>query len=438
MRILMLGWEFPPHISGGLGTACHGLVRALGRLEVETTFVLPEAAGSAGFERRTPRTSPVGGAVGSVRLVGAGVPLPAPYPAWSGRENIAIGRARDRPGRRQPVGRLLERTGRVRVMSAGVPGGYGGDLAARTDRYAQRCVELSERTEFDVVHAHDWMTFPAGIAVARASGRPLVVHVHATEFDRSGPFANPVAARIEREGMLAADRIIAVSAYTRKIIGTQHGIPMDRIAVVHNGIEPRTSSRRPSTRRRRSRRRTVLFLGRLTRQKGPFRFIEAAAMLSQRMPEIRFLVAGWGDLGPAMVDAAARAGLGGRMRFTGFLRGAAVDHAYRRADAYAMPSLSEPFGLTALEAAGHGVPVVLSRRSGVAEVLHEGALIVDPDDPEMLADRIASILLRSPLADHLRERAAAEVHSASWDQAAVRCLTVHDRVISRNQESSIP
>ena len=215
MRILMLGWEFPPHISGGLGTACHGLVRALGRLEVETTFVLPEAAGSTGFERTTPRTSPIGGAVGSVRLVGAGVPLPAPYPAWSGRENIAIGRARDRPGRRQPVGRLLERTGRVRVMSAGVSGGYGGDLAARTDRYAQRCVELSERTEFDVVHAHDWMTFPAGIAVARASGRPLVVHVHATEFDRSGPFANPVAARIEREGMLAAYRIIAVSAYTR-------------------------------------------------------------------------------------------------------------------------------------------------------------------------------------------------------------------------------
>ena len=425
MRILMLGWEFPPHISGGLGTACHGLVRALGRLEVETTFVLPLATGV---------TSPNVPAIAapprmdvtsrSVRLLTAGESLPSPYPVWPEPATGSVARSRrQRSAHRTRMSpRVLESDRRVRIVSAGIEGGYGGNLAGRIERYADRVADLRDQVEFDVVHAHDWMTYPAGIAIAQATGRPLVVHVHATEFDRSGPFANPVALRIEREGLRTADRIIAVSHYTRRVVMEQHGVPGDRISVVHNGIEPPRTSSLPT--RRRDRRRTVLFLGRLTRQKGPFAFIEAAAMLARRLPDARFLVAGWGDLGPAMVEAAAEAGLGGRLRFTGFLRGRDVDRAYRRADVYVMPSLSEPFGLTALEAAGHGVPVVASGRSGVIEVLREGALVVDPDDPEFLADRLAAVLRRRPLANHLRDRAAAEAKDATWDRAARRCVEV--------------
>jgi glycogen synthase len=422
MRILMLGWEFPPHISGGLGTACQGLVRALGRLQVETTFVLPDATGSLAAAAPAPATvarSPVGA---GVRLVAAGAPLPSPYPGWSPSPPNLRSPAPGRGRRPRHTSALLESGRRLRVMSAGVAGGYGGDLPARIDRYAERCVELAEELAFDSVHAHDWMTFPAGVAIARASGRPLVVHVHATEFDRSGPFQNEVAARIEREGITAAAQVIAVSAYTRNVIVRQHGVPADRITVVHNGIETRTTTASHPIRRRP---RTVLFLGRITRQKGPFGFVEAIAMLVRRLPDVRCLVAGWGDLGPAMVEAAASADLGSRMRFTGFLHGVEVDRAYRRADVYAMPSLSEPFGLTALEAAVHDVPVVVSRRSGVAEVLREGSLMVDPDDPEALADRLAAVLRRRPLARHLRERAADEVRSASWDRAAAACVAVH-------------
>jgi glycosyltransferase involved in cell wall biosynthesis len=421
----MLGWEFPPHISGGLGTACHGLVRALGRLEVETTFVLPLATGvNAPAATTIAPPSPVAPTTGPVQVLTAGATLPSPYPTWPGSDSTTIPASpRRRSAHRvRTAPRVLESGRRVRLISAGVEGGYGGDLTGRIERYADRVAELGDQVEFDVVHAHDWMTYPAGIAIAQATGRPLVVHVHATEFDRSGPFANPVARRIEREGLLAATRIIAVSFYTRQVIMEQHGIPGDRISVVHNGIEPPRTPSRPH--RRKQHPRTVLFLGRITRQKGPLAFVEAAARLSSRFPDARFLVAGWGDLGPAMVESAAAAGLGSRMRFTGFLRGRDVDRAYRVADVYAMPSLSEPFGLTALEAAGHGVPVVASGRSGVVEVLREGAVVVDPDDPEQLADRVAAVLRRRPLADHLRDRASEETRSATWDRAARGCVAV--------------
>jgi glycosyltransferase involved in cell wall biosynthesis len=424
MRILMLGWEFPPHISGGLGTACQGLVRALGRLQVETTFVLPDATGATATSAApsSPGSSfPVD--TDGVRLLRAPAELPSPYPGMPGPRMTASSasghRGPDSDRTDLPMPSVLEREGRVQVVSAGVAGGYGGDLAGRINAYARHCERLANDIEFDVVHAHDWMTFPAGIAIARAFGRPLVVHVHATEFDRSGPFRDPVALGIEREGLLSAARIIVVSAYTRRVVMEQHGIPVERITVIHNGIEPRPATSRPAPGRRR---RTVLFLGRITRQKGPFVFVKAAAMLAGRIPDIRFLVVGWGDLGPAMVEAAAIAGLGSRMRFTGFLRGPDVDRAYRAAGVYAMPSLSEPFGLTALEAAGHGVPVVASRRSGVVEVLREGSLPADPDDPEDLADRLAAVLRRRPLADQLRERAIEETATATWDRAARACL----------------
>lgn len=428
MRILMLGWEFPPHITGGLGTACRGLVSAMDRVGAETTFLLPDATGG----RRTSlhRASPPG--IGSSRSARIAATLPAPYPQHERTPGST--RPHRRPRTTGPTERPFEPTvvearGRHRIVATDVEGGYGGDLVERIDHYAARAVDAAETIDFDVVHAHDWMTWPAGLAIARASGRPLVAHVHATEFDRSGDAVDPVASAIERHGLVSADRVIAVSAYTRAIVSTRYGVPLDRISVVHNGIDGGPTRRPRSTGHPG---RTVLFLGRITGQKGPEVFVDAAAMLARRHPRVRFLVAGWGDLGPAMIEHAAVRGLGSRMRFTGFLRGRDVDRAYRLADAYAMPSRSEPFGLTALEAARHGVPTVISRRSGVSEIMASGAVLTDPDDPEDLADRLAAVLRRAPLAATLREEGRAIVRRHPWDRAARACLSVHAETIRQH------
>jgi glycosyltransferase involved in cell wall biosynthesis len=392
MRVLMLGWEYPPRVAGGLGAACEGLVRGLRENGVDVILVLPPGARARTLRRR--------GGIGSLEVV----PVP-------GR------RARGRsPDPYAPFG-----------SARGGESLYAGDLAGAVRRYAIAAERIAGRRRFDLIHAHDWLTFPAGIAAKQASGRPLVAHVHATELDRSGalPAASP-AFGIERRALPVADRVVAVSGYTAGVLRERYGVCADRVRVVHNGVDaPGLSPRgRGALRSSRGRAPVVLFVGRVTGQKGPEQFVRAAALVASERPDVHFVVAGAGDRLDAVRAEAALLRLSGRIRFTGFAARAALERLYTRADVVVMPSRSEPFGLVALEAAVRGKPVIVSRSAGVTEVLRR-ALRFDFGDLEELAGKILAIL-ELP---HLREAAAAggeaEARGLSWRAAGARCAAIY-------------
>jgi glycosyltransferase involved in cell wall biosynthesis len=421
MRILMLGWEFPPFISGGLGTACRGLTAGLDRARVRVLFVLPRAVDSAPL-------------VAERNLYGTGSPSgEARFPA-PGRRRIdrvifaAVTSALTDPyqtgvAAQREVAARNQGSSSVRVMGVGAEGGYDGDLVGKIQAYAERCVALARGELFDVIHAHDWMTYPAAMAISQLSGRPMVAHVHATEIDRSSD-PTGVIFDVERRGMEAASRVLAVSQRTRDIVVERYCIPAGKVTVVHNGID-HVSSSLP---RPRNEHPTVLFLGRITRQKGPRFFIRAAARVAAEIPDVRFIVAGAGDQMESTMALARELGLADRVTFTGFLRGEDVNRAYDAADVYVMPSVSEPFGLTALEAAARGVPVIVSKTSGVAEVLLQGSLKVDYQDVRRMAQRIIDVLTQPALAGTLRTAGMLESAAATWDTAAHRCIQTYYEV----------
>jgi glycogen(starch) synthase len=306
------------------------------------------------------------------------------------------------------------------------PGLYGPDLHAEVLRYAEEAARIAARESFDVIHAHDWLTFMAGMRAKRSSGKPLVLHVHATEYDRSGHVDGGFVAGVERAGLAAADRVVAVSAYTAEVLAARYGVPADKLRVVHNAIDAR--ARRP--------RWTVgegdplvLFAGRITWQKGPDYFVDAAARVAAEMPGVRFAVAGAGDRLRPMMQRVADAGLEDRFLFTGFLPPEDLDRLYARANVYVMPSVSEPFGLTALEALQHGTPVIVSRSAGVSEVVRH-VLRVRFGDVEDLASKILSVLLFPPLTRALSARGRAEVERLSWREAAWRCRTIYRELVA--------
>jgi glycogen synthase len=441
MRILMLGWEFPPYIAGGLGVACYGLTRALDRLGHEVLFVLPRAVEGREFAHVTvvsPERGDSAGARASSAMAGAqrttveGVEagFSSPYADFSAHI----------PGEEQVRERLLAEA-EARLAREGVPllseaalgaerrdpppNPYKGDLVQATIDYALRVVAVVRKERFDIVHAHDWLTFTAGIAAARMADKPLVVHVHSTECDRSGEEVNRAVYDIERRGMFAADRVIVVSALTKSICVRQYGVSPGKVDVVYNGVEPGEPLPPPGARIE-SGDRIVLFLGRITHQKGPEYFIAAAARVLEKMANVRFVVAGSGDMYARTAELAAGAGIAEKVLFTGFLHGPDVEKIFRIADCLVMPSVSEPFGLVALEAMQHGVPVIISRQSGVSEVLTH-ALKVDFWDTTEMADKILAVLRRPALGDTLREHGTMEVRRLTWDGAASQCLRTYTR-----------
>ncbi len=405
MRVLMLGWEFPPFVSGGLGTACYGLTCAMEQLELDIVMLLPTnsrdaSATAAGFcETGLPLDN-------LMHVVFRVVPykLPNPY------------------HKRRPV----------RVVGTGQAGGYDGNLIERVFEYAKRCVDMVKDKTFDVIHAHDWVTFPAALALSESLQKPLVVHVHATEIDRSGEHVNLSVYEIERQGMERASAVIAVSNYTAEIITRRYGIPADKVHVVHNGINYKPSERKVVDRQRGAR---VLFLGRITSQKGPEYFVKAAEQVLRKYENVKFVMAGWGDLAPDMVEMVALRRLGSKILFTGFLRGGQVDTAYRMSDVYVMPSVSEPFGLTALEAVQQGLPVILSKTTGVGEILCDGALKVDFWDANKMAEQIVDVLNNPVLAENLRVRASDEIRNLTWDAAAKKCQSIYNMVGSQTERT---
>ena len=414
----MFGWEFPPAISGGLGVACEGLVRGLLDLDdTQVSLVLPRRSASTTIE--------------NLRIIPAvEVEHAARGRRGRGRRTLRVRRITT-PLRPYMTASFDEAQGRLENRPGRPAGNYGPDLPKQVLRYAAAAGRIAARESFDVIHAHDWLTFLAGVEARRISGKPLVLHVHATEFDRAGGAGNGFVAAIERFGLAAADRVVAVSAYTADLLARRYGVASGRLRVVHNAIDPRAlmDDERPENRNP-----LVLFAGRITDQKGPGYFVEAAARVAEERRDVRFVVAGSGDRMGAMKQHVAQRGLRKRFLFTGFLPAAELDRLYARADVYVMPSLSEPFGLTALEALQHGTPVIVSRTAGVAEVA-PNVLRVEYGDVEDLASKILSVLAFPPLREALSERGRADAQRLSWRDAAARCVAVYRELVGESRST---
>jgi glycosyltransferase involved in cell wall biosynthesis len=310
-------------------------------------------------------------------------------------------------------------------MSVGAGGSaYGGDMFAEIQRYALLAAEIARSETFDVVHAHDWMTFPAGLAVAALKNVPLIVHVHSTEFDRSGVHVDQRIYDIERRGMHGAMKIIAVSYLTKNQITHQYGVDPSKVEVVYNAIESNNNGFDEEKYSIHKDEKIVLFLGRITMQKGPEYFLAAAKKVLEVMENVKFVMAGSGDMIRRTIEMAASMGIGHKVLFTGFLRGGDVEKVFKMADLYVMPSVSEPFGIAPLEAMSHDVPVIISKQSGVSEVLTH-ALKVDFWDINEMANKIIAVLKHPPLASTLRQHGSFEVRRLHWVDAARQCVQIY-------------
>jgi glycosyltransferase involved in cell wall biosynthesis len=423
----MFGWEFPPHISGGLGTACYGLTKGLDQIgDVDILFVVPKAYGDEDQSRLTLINA--GEVVASKRVVdyrgffrrihyievGSSI---IPYTTPEEYENLI---ARTESGKQYLVNTSF--SGKLSFS-----GGYGPDLFQEIANYAVIASVLGVSYDFDVIHAHDWLTYPAGIAAKMVSGKPLVVHVHATDFDRSGGSVNPGVFEIEKHGMEMADKVIAVSNLTRNIIIEKYGISPDKVVTVHNAVEP-LENREMLKREKSINDKIVTFLGRVTLQKGPEYFIEAAHMVMQKMKDVRFVMAGSGDMLKHIIHRVSALRMGNRFHFTGFLKGEDVFQMYSLSDVYVMPSVSEPFGISPLEAMQSNVPVIISRQSGVSEILQH-AIKVDFWDIHAMADAIYGILKYDGLSLMLRNNVKEEVDNLKWENAAAKVKEVYQSLI---------
>lgn len=393
MRVLMFGWELPPHNSGGLGVACYNLAKALHAKNIGILFVLPRSvAVSAVF--------PVVFAGVSIDVVSIGSPL-VPYLDSAGYEAF------------------------LREEGSGTV--YGRNLYEEVLRYGKEARRIAERENFDIIHAHDWLSFPAGVAAKRSSGKPLVVHVHATEFDRTG--GTGVDQRvydIERWGMEQADAVIAVSRFTKNIIVERYGIAPEKVTVVHNAVEESMAFQGDASFSFPGKR-IVLFVGRMTLQKGPDYFVAAAQKVLADDTNIMFVMAGDGDMYHRVVEKAAELGISDRFVFAGFLRGEALARLYRSADLFVMPSVSEPFGLTALEALQNYAPTLISKQAGVGELLSHCLKTDFWDIPDMAA-KILAVIRYKELRLCLAEYGHKEVAQFNWETSADRCIDVYHRL----------
>jgi glycogen(starch) synthase len=416
MKVLMLGWEFPPYISGGLGTACYGLTQGLSQLGTEIIFVLPHevAAGAAhnvklrSWEGKLKNVSfrPV-----QIRM----------YPYANPGGKISPVGARGNPhSKSSKVGKYAN------MPAGGNVAHYSGDLFSQVHRYAQLVCEVAAEEDFDVIHAHDWMTFPAAMAAADMTHKPLIVHIHSTERDRSGQNVNDRIYHIEREGMNRADRVIAVSRYTQRICTDDYYVDPRKVHVVYNAIQPFEVQHHWPKNGNDSK--VVLYLGRITMQKGPEYFLFAAKKTLELMDNVKFIMAGTGDMFHRMVHLAAELGIGHRVLFTGFLDGDEVASVYRMADLYVMPSVSEPFGIAPLEAISNDVPVMISKQSGVAEVLGH-VLKVDFWDIDEMTNKMVAVLRYPALQKTLRQNGSTEVKKFNWTDSARGCINVYRAVM---------
>ncbi len=444
MRVLMFGWEFPPHISGGLGTACYGLTKGLAFQGVEIVFVVPKAYGDEDQS--------------SLQLVGASN-IPVMQRTIEFVENISESILPRTTFKTKEITYLeigsmlmpymttqefesfvqkkidegdyvwtklldkqIKQKGEEQKVSAKFEfsGKYGADLLQEVSNYGLVAAEIAKNHEFDLIHAHDWLTYPAGIAAKKVSGKPLIIHVHATEFDRAGENVNRLVYNIEKMGMEAADRIITVSNLTRNTVVEKYNIDPKKVFTVYNAVEPKDESEEIPVQKTLNEK-VVTFLGRITYQKGPEYFIEAAYKVLQKTDNVRFVMAGSGDMLKRMIRRSARLGISHKFHFTDFLKGKDVDRMFGLSDVYVMPSVSEPFGISPLEAIRSNVPVIISKQSGVSEILKH-AIKIDFWDIDAMADAIYGLVKYNGLAEMFIKYGKEEVDNLKWENAAKHVL----------------
>jgi glycosyltransferase involved in cell wall biosynthesis len=431
MRVLMFGWEFPPHISGGLGTASYGLTKGMSVLEdLEVIFVVPKVWGD---EAKT-----------KVRLIGANkVPVAFKQIHYKGsRRPIEMIEVSSRIVPYTDPDEYYQRINSevtdyrlvVQTNDKGTvdfTGKYDSSLMDEIYKYSIVASVIAEENNFDIIHAHDWLAYPAGIAAMEVSGKPLVIHVHATDFDRSGGNVNPDVYRIEKQGMDASSKIITVSNLTRDIVINKYNINPEKVETVYNAVEPVKISQ-DITVEKGFDDKVVTFLGRITMQKGPEYFIEAANKLLKVLPDVRFVMAGSGDMMEKMMRRAAALKITDRFHFTGFLKGKDVFTMLTLSDVYIMPSVSEPFGISPLEAMQSNVPVIISKQSGVSEILTH-AVKTDFWDIDAMADAIYGILTYPALSKMFIKNGKEEVVRLKWDNTARHVRDIYYRVIWQNK-----
>lgn len=425
MRVLMFGWEFPPHIAGGLGTACYGMTKGLANNDVEVLFVMPSASGdedqsavkiiNASDVEVYDTCHDVHDYLSKVNFLRVGSNL-KPYI--------------------DPVSftELVEQEQKAQSEEFKVyfrqkyqfSGKYGANLMEEVSRYAMVAGAIAQSHSFDVIHAHDWLTYLAGIAAKRVSGKPLVIHVHATEFDRSGENINTEVFALEQMGMREADKVITVSNLTRNIVINKYGIDPSKVITVHNAVD--FSGRDQMELQRGVKEKIITFLGRITFQKGPEYFIEAANKVLKMTDNVRFVMAGSGDMMNRCIKRVAKLGISDRFHFTGFLKGKDVQKMFAYSDVYVMPSVSEPFGISPLEAMKSNVPTIISKQSGVAEVL-KYAIKVDFWDIDALADAMYALLNYPALPQFASRCGSVEVDTLKWDNAAAQMKVIYQAAI---------
>jgi len=402
MKVLMFGWEFPPFNSGGLGVACFGLTRALANQGVDVSFVLPRRVNIGDSHCKVLFAEEPGDVTLSTFDS-----LITPYITSQEYEEA-----------------------RKMLGSTSL---YGHSLLQEVLRYAKKARALARKEKFDVIHAHDWLSFLAGIEAKKVSGKPMVAHVHATEFDRTGGNGiNKFVYDIEKKGMESADTVVTVSNFTKDIVADKYGIDVGKIEVVHNGIDESDYIRgdvslKSIIKLKEQGKKIVLFVGRITLQKGPDYFVRVARKVVDHDPDALFIVVGSGDMEWKMIQEVAYQGIADKFMFAGFLRGKDLDAVYQVADLYIMPSVSEPFGITPLESLMHGTPALISKQSGVSEVVSH-VLRADFWDVDDMADKVLSVLQNDVLKFTLRRQGKEEVKNVNWKKAASKCILLYSKL----------
>ena len=419
MKALMFGWEFPPHILGGLGTASFGLTRGMAmQPDMDITFCIPKPWGDEDQS--------------FLKIVGVNhVPV-----VWKDLDPSYVEKQMAKAGMN------AEQYFRYRdhiyadfsyrhVDDLGCmefSGRYPDNLLEEINNYSIVAGVIARAEQYDIIHAHDWLTYPAGIHAKNVSGKPLVIHVHATDYDRSRGNVNPDVYAIEQNGMDNADHIITVSNLTRQTVIEKYHQDPAKVTTVHNAVEPLSPEILAIQDKKGVKDKVITFLGRITMQKGPEYFVEAAAKVLAKAPHARFVMAGSGDMMNQMIRLAAARHISDRFHFTGFMKGKQVYEVLKASDVYVMPSVSEPFGISPLEAMQCGVPSIISKQSGCAEIL-DYAVKVDYWDIEALADAMYSIITYPAMHEFLKVEGKKEVDNIKWEYAGQKVRRIYDMVI---------
>ena len=419
MKALMFGWEFPPHILGGLGTASYGLTKGMWECgDMEITFVIPKPFGDEDKH--------------FAQIIGASqTPI-----AWRdvNRDYVEsrIGKVMSPDLYFQLRDHIYADFNYMRTNDLGCiefSGRYPDNLLEEINNYSIVAGVIARTIPCDVIHSHDWLTYPAGIHAKQVTGKPLVIHVHATDYDRSRGNVNPTVFSIERDGMLNADHIITVSELTRRTVIDKYGIDPNKVTTVHNAVTP-LSEEYLNVQVTKPKEKIVTFLGRITMQKGPEYFVETAAKVLKNNHNVRFVMAGSGDMMDKMINLAAERGIADRFHFPGFQKGKQVYEMLKASDVYVMPSVSEPFGISPLEAMQMGVPSIISKQSGCAEILNN-VIKTDYWDVDAMADAIFSLVTRPGFHQQMSEDGLVEVNQITWDKAGAKVIAIYNKVLGR-------